>query len=92
VVVFVAFAILLGASETPASSILHGCVEDHQRSTLLSLRSLIQQLGAAVGLVLAGAIAEGSSTTVAWSVGAVCLLLAAVLCVVLARRLAAGTR
>ncbi|CRL15176.1 MFS transporter [Phaeobacter italicus] len=90
--VFVVFAILLGASETPASTILHGCVEDRQRSTLLSLRSLIQQLGAAVGLVLAGAIAEGSSTTVAWSVGAVCLLVAAVLCVVLARRLAAGTR
>ncbi|MHA1128736.1 MAG: MFS transporter, partial [Alphaproteobacteria bacterium] len=41
--VFVLYAIILGASETPASSILHRCVEDRQRSTMLSLRSLIQQ-------------------------------------------------
>ncbi len=44
--VFIVYSIILGASETPASSILHGCVEDGQRSTMLSLRSLIQQLGA----------------------------------------------
>jgi MFS transporter, DHA1 family, quinolone resistance protein len=86
---FVVYSIILGASETPASSILHRCVADRQRSTMLSLRSLIQQLGAATGLVMAGALAEIYSTPVAWGVGAVFLLMAAILSLVLAKRLAA---
>ncbi|MEO0487172.1 MAG: MFS transporter [Pseudomonadota bacterium] len=84
---FVFYSICLGVSETPASSILHRCVEDRQRSTMLSLRSLIQQLGAAIGLLLAGTLAELYSTTVAWTAGAALLLVAAVLCLVLVNRL-----
>ena len=90
--VFVLYSILLGASETPASSILHRCVEDRQRSTMLSLRSLIQQLGGAIGLVMAGALAEIYSTPLAWSVGAVFLLTALALSLVLAKRLAAEAK
>lgn len=86
---FLLYAIFLGASETPASSILHACVEDHQRSTMLSLRSLIQQLGAAIGLIMAGAMAELYSTPTAWIFGAAFLCFATVLCVILAKRLAA---
>lgn len=86
--VFVLYSVILGVSETPASSILHRCVEDRQRSTMLSLRSLIQQLGAAMGLVLAGAVAEVYSTPIAWIVGAVFLFLSAILILVLVRRLA----
>lgn len=89
VTVFILYSIVLGVSETPASSILHRCVEDRQRSTMLSLRSLIQQLGAALGLILAGAIAEVYSTPTAWMVGAVCLVLAVILIGILAKRLAA---
>ena len=85
--VFVLYAIILGVTETPASSILHSSVDDHQRSTLLSLRSLIQQLGAALGLILAGLIAEIYSTTVAWILGAVFLALATFLIGILAKRL-----
>ena len=33
--VFILFSIVLGATESPASSILHACVENHQRSTCL---------------------------------------------------------
>ena len=91
VIVFALYSILLGASETPASSILHRCVEDRQRSTMLSLRSLIQQLGAAIGLVVAGAIAEVYSTPTAWMVGAVFLVMAMMLTLVLVKRLVAGT-
>lgn len=87
--VFVLYSIILGAGETPASSILHRCVEDRQRSTMLSLRSLIQQFGAAIGLVMAGALAEMYSTPLAWIVGAVFLLTAMALSLVLAKRLAA---
>lgn len=87
VAVFILYSVILGVTETPASSILHSCVDDQKRSTLLSLKSLIQQLGAAVGLVLAGAIAELSSTPVAWGVGAVFLLMAVALALALAKRL-----
>lgn len=84
--VFIVYSMVLGASETPASSILHSCVEDRQRSTILSLRSLIQQLGAALGLVIAGAVAEIYSTPVAWISGAVLLFIAMALSLVLAKR------
>ncbi len=87
VMVFILYSVLLGVSETPASSILHRCVEDRQRSTMLSLKSLIQQLGAALGLILAGAIAEVYSTPTAWMVGAVFLAIAVILIGVLAKRL-----
>ncbi len=89
VMVFVLYSVILGVSETPASSILHRCVEDRQRSTMLSLRSLIQQLGAALGLVLAGAVAEISSTPIAWIFGAMFLFIAGILTLVLVKRLAA---
>lgn len=88
VTVFVLYSVILGVSETPASSILHRCVEDRQRSTMLSLRSLIQQLGAALGLVLAGAVAEIYSTPIAWIFGAMFLLIAVILTLVLVKRLA----
>ncbi|MFN7102514.1 MAG: MFS transporter, partial [Pseudorhizobium sp.] len=71
--------------------ILHRCVEDRQRSTMLSLRSLIQQLGAALGLVLAGTVAEIYSTPIAWIVGAVFLVIAAILSLVLVKQLAVET-
>ncbi len=88
VAVFIVYSVILGISETPASTILHRCVGDHQRSTMLSLRSLIQQLGAALGLVIAGAVAEIYSTPVAWSLGAVFLVFAGILSLLLAKRLA----
>jgi len=90
--VFILYSVLLGISETPASSILHRCVEDRQRSTMLSLKSLIQQLGAALGLVLAGTVAEIYSTPVAWMVGAVFLCIAVLLSLVLVKQLAAEIR
>ena len=54
---------------------------------MLSLRSLIQQLGAALGLVLAGIVAEIYSTPIAWIVGAVFLFIAVILILALIRRL-----
>ncbi len=85
--VFIVYSILLGATETPASSILHGCVEDRQRSTMLSLRSLVQQLGGALGLILAGTIAEAFSTPAAWLLGVAFLAVAAVFMAFLAKRI-----
>ncbi len=92
VAVFILYSVVLGVSETPASSILHSCVEDRQRSTMLSLKSLIQQLGAALGLVLAGTVAEIYSTPIAWIVGAVFLFIAAILSLVLVKQMAVENR
>ncbi|PRZ42382.1 putative MFS family arabinose efflux permease [Tritonibacter scottomollicae] len=86
--VFVLYSVFLGVSETPASSILHRCVEDRQRSTMLSVKSLIQQLGGGLGLLLAGIVAETYSTPIAWIVGAVFLFIAAIQCLVLVKYLA----
>ncbi|MGR3490597.1 MAG: MFS transporter, partial [Shimia sp.] len=88
--VFVAYSVLLGVTETPASALLHRAVGDHQRSTMLSLRSLMQQLGGALGMVAVGAMADMYSTPVAWTAGAVFLGLAVILMLILARRLRAG--
>ena len=88
-VVFMIYAVFLGVTETPACSILHQCVEDGQRSTILSVKSLIQQLGAALGLIVAGAIADVYSTPIAWLAGAVFLVVAAGLACVLIKRLGA---
>ena len=90
VTVFILYSIILGVSETPASSILHSCVEDRQRSTILSLKSLIQQLGAALGLVLTGAVAELYTTPIAWIAGAAFLLISMILTLVLVKRLTEG--
>ena len=54
---------------------------------MLSLRSLVQQLGAALGLILAGFIAEVYSTPMAWVIGSVFLVLAVLLISILAKRL-----
>ncbi len=83
---FILFSVVLGSTETPASSILHSCVEDHQRSTLLSLRSLVQQLGGATGLMAVGGLAESHSLPVAWIAGAGFLIIAVLLTGLLAKR------
>ncbi len=87
VAVFILYSVILGVSETPAGSILHSCVADNQRSTMLSLKSLIQQLGAALGLLLAGAIAEVYTTPTAWMLGAMFLVIAVILLGIMAKRL-----
>jgi MFS transporter, DHA1 family, quinolone resistance protein len=85
--IFILFSIVLGATETPASSILHACVENNQRSTMLSLRSLVQQLGAAFGLMAVGGLAEGYSMPIAWMGGASFLIIAVLLTGALAKRI-----
>ncbi|GGX51701.1 hypothetical protein GCM10007385_20430 [Tateyamaria omphalii] len=86
VIVLIVYFVALGVGETPASSILHSSVENHQRSTMLSLRSLVQQLGATIGLILVGAIAEGYSTPIGWMVGTLFTFGAVLLTSLLARR------
>ncbi len=83
---FLLFSVVLGTMETPASSILHCCVENHQRSTMLSLRSLVQQLGAAIGLMAVGGLAESYTLPIAWIGGAGLLIIAVLVMGLLAKR------
>lgn len=85
--IFILFSVVLGSTETPASSILHACVENHQRSTMLSLRSLVQQLGAAIGLMAVGGLAENYALPIAWIGAAGFLIIAVLLMALLARKL-----
>lgn len=86
IVVFLLFFVVLGLSEPPAASILHAHTPDNRRSTILSVQSLLKQLGAMVGLLVLGWIGETASVGIAWITGAVGLGAAAALTILLARQ------
>ena len=83
---FLLFSVLLGLSESPAATILHARVPDDRRSTILSVQSLLKQLGGMVGLLALGCIGETDGLSTAWIVGATGLGAAVALATLLARR------
>ena len=83
---FVVFSIVLGLSESPAASVLHAHAPDDRRSTLLSLQSLVKQLGAMIGLIVLGGIGDRAGVPAAWTLGAAALATAALLAFALAVR------
>jgi len=87
IVVFLTFSVLLGLSESPAASILHAYAPDNRRSTILSVQSLLKQLGAMVGLLVLGSVGETEGMDIAWICGALGLAVAAALAGLLARQM-----
>ncbi|SIT78053.1 Major Facilitator Superfamily protein [Yoonia rosea] len=85
IIVFLIFSVLLGLSESPAASILHAYAPDSRRSTILSVQSLLKQLGAMVGLLVLGSVGETEGVGIAWITGVLGLAIAAVLAILLAR-------
>ena len=83
---FLLFSALLGLAESPAASILHAHVPDDRRSTILSVQSLLKQLGAMLGLLLLGWIGETEGVGAAWIAGTAGLGAAAVLAILLGGR------
>ncbi|MGB3556447.1 MAG: MFS transporter [Jannaschia sp.] len=83
---FLLFSVVLGLSESPAASILHAQVPENRRSTILSVQSLLKQLGAMVGLLILGWIGETEGVGTAWIAGTVGLGAAAALAILLARQ------
>lgn len=83
---FLLFSVVLGLSESPAASILHAHVPDNRRSTILSVQSLLKQLGAMVGLLILGWIGETEGVGTAWIAGTVGLGAAAALAIPLAQQ------
>jgi len=86
ILAFLVFSVVLGLSESPAASILHTHAPDNRRSTILSVQSLLKQLGAMLGLLILGRVGEVEGVGIAWIAGAVGLLAAAGLAILLARR------
>jgi MFS transporter, DHA1 family, quinolone resistance protein len=86
IVAFLLFSVALGLTESPAASILHAYVPDNRRSTILSVQSLLKQLGALVGLLILGWVGETEGVGVAWITGSVALGAAATLTILLARQ------
>ena len=87
IVVFLIFSVLLGLSESPAASILHTYAPDNRRSTILSVQSLLKQLGAMVGLLVLGSAGETAGVDIAWIAGALGVAAATILAILLARQM-----
>ncbi len=87
IVAFLVFSVGLGLLESPAASILHTFAPDSRRSTILSIQSLLKQLGAMVGLLVLGVVSETKGIDIAWVAGALGLVAAAALALLLARML-----
>ncbi len=83
---FLLFSVVLGLSESPAASILHAHVPDNRRSTILSVQSLLKQLGAMIGLLVLGWIGETKGVGTAWIAGTIGLGTAVALAILLARQ------
>lgn len=76
-----------GAQGPVGESIFHQYVPNETRSTLLSLRSLMSQLGGLIGMICLGYIAEESSISTAWLVGSGILFMAGLVLLVLPKRM-----
>ncbi|PJE33652.1 MFS transporter [Pseudooceanicola marinus] len=87
IVVFLVFSVMLGLSESPAASILHAYSPDNRRSTILSVQSLLKQLGAMVGLLVLGAVGETEGVDIAWIAGTFGLAAAVAFAMLLARHM-----
>jgi len=86
IVAFLLFSVVLGLSESPAAAILHDHVPDSRRSTILSVLSLLKQLGAMLGLLALGWIGETEGVSVAWIAGGGGLGVATFLAILLAKQ------
>ena len=78
-------AILLAASSPVESAMLNELVPDERRSTLISVNSLLMQLGGLAGALVFGFISQRQGIGLSWTVAAIVLGLSALLYVPLIR-------
>lgn len=77
-----------GARGAPLDSIFHAYVPNDKRSTLLSLQSLIMQVGGMVGMLGLGYVAEQYGIAAAWKIGGSILVISGLILLVLPKRMA----
>lgn len=88
IVVLFALNSILGAQNAPGESLFHDYVPDNKRSTLLSLQSVIGQVGGLLGVISLGYIAEQFGIATAWQLGGVIVIIAGLVLLVLPKRMA----
>jgi predicted MFS family arabinose efflux permease len=77
VTAFLACYIVHGASNPLHTTLLHWQVDAQHRTTVLSMNSMVGQPAGALGAIVLGAIADGSSVSAAMLVGAIVCAIAA---------------
>jgi MFS transporter, DHA1 family, quinolone resistance protein len=66
--------LIVGAMAAPMLTVLHQNANDGMRSTLLSMKSLFQQMGALIGALVGAGIAQSYGINIAWlSIGMIVL-------------------
>lgn len=88
VVLLLLLNITIGAEGAPGQSLFHDYVPDDKRSTLISLQSVVGQLGGLFGMLGLGFIAEQYSIGTAWQVGSVVVIISGLILLVLPERMA----
>ncbi|MBL1419411.1 MAG: MFS transporter [Alphaproteobacteria bacterium] len=76
-----------GASGAPRDSLFHAYVPNNKRSTLLSLQSLVMQVGGLVGMLGLGFVAEKYSIATAWQFGGSITIISGLVLLVLPKRM-----
>uniref|UniRef100_A0A2A4Z2B2 MFS transporter n=1 Tax=OCS116 cluster bacterium TaxID=2030921 RepID=A0A2A4Z2B2_9PROT len=89
VLMLVGLNCILGAQGAPGQSLFHDYVPDDKRSTLLSLQSVLGQLGGLIGMLGLGYIAEEYSIRTAWQLGSLIVIIAGLILLILPKRMAA---
>ncbi|MGL1920658.1 MAG: MFS transporter [Hyphomicrobiales bacterium] len=79
---------VLGAQGAPEQSLFHDYVPNEKRSTLLSLQSVLRQLGGLVGMLGLGFVAEKYSISTAWQLGGTLTIIAGLILLILPKRMA----
>ena len=86
--IFILLNIALGAQGAPEDSIFHDYVPDDKRSTLLSLESVVIQLGGLIGMLSLGYIAELYDISTAWILSGIIITLIGLIYCLLPKRMA----
>jgi predicted MFS family arabinose efflux permease len=76
---------IAGIEDSPFSTIFNNQVPSEARSTLISFRSLVLQLGGVAGALIIGYVADVASISVAWILAGVVLLISTVAYIMLSR-------
>ena len=67
----------MGVEGSPFAALFNSNVPSEKRSTLLSLQSLVLQVGGLIGTLVMGYVAQAFSFGAAWSIAGLVLILSA---------------
>ncbi len=75
--IYLLFFLLVGVEGSPFAALFNSNVPSEKRSTLLSLQSLVLQVGGLIGTLVMGYVAQVFSFGAAWSIAGLVLMLSA---------------